>query len=539
MSGFRPFTRQLGSQSGVQLNPLQDNTDGAVPDNSDQIVALVGRFTRGRIDRAFSVNRSNFLAKTGPVESIRTNALNEAKLQGYEALANGAYSLVIARMTPTAAVKSYAVVDMSAATTVFSTSVTAPVGAYSFYVLDHECFNDGIKLSVHADITPVGGVPTVNKTLTLRVLDATGTLRYEFTGSVDPAAKDDYGQSAYLPDIVASQTDNIEVVVNATAAGVITTSDAYGRGTDGKDKWVTSSALTCFTENGTTYVATDYDRFIEMLRSTMLPFGYLISGGTQVVSFLGKLAAFAIEINTPFKWDINGNLTPSAAIALALSLNLDTHYAQAFWAPLGADDPLNGGKVVWGTAGLNAGLSCARNALVNAKGFAPKNKPIAGKEQPLNRTSVRQWYRPTEQELSDLARSQINPVIFENYNGGGRYVFRDCLTGAKSQVSYKKLATVAEMATTIDNWVALYANECLMLPMKQFIKQMNQFLETLLTDAQASNWLVPSKNLEANAAFSFDVHASEIRPADDVLIAYWTSYDGVARRAFLQQTLSR
>lgn len=539
MSGPRPFIRQLGAQPGVQLNPLADNTDGAVPDNSDQIVALLGRFTRGRIDRAFSVTRNNFLAKTGPVEAIRTNLLNEAKLQTYEALNNGAYSAVIARLVPAAAAKSYALIDLSAATTAFTVASTIPASGYSIAVMDHECHNDGIRLSVHADQTPVGGVAAVNKMLTLRVLDATGGLRYEFTGSIDPASKDDYGQSNYLPDVVASQTDNIEVSVYSSAAGVITTSDAYGRGTDGKDKWVTSAVLTCFTEGGTTYTATDYDRTVSMLRDTTLPFGYLISGGTQVVSLLGKLSALAVEINVPFKWDISGTLTPAAAIAMAQSVNLDTHHSQAFWAPIACDDPLNGGKVTWGTAGLNAGLACARNALVNAKGFAPKNRPIAGKDYPLTRTGIRQVYRPTEQELSDLAVAKINPVIFQNYNGGGRYVFTDCLTTAKTQVSYKKLSTVAEMSMSLDNWVAMYANELLMLPMKQFVKKMNAFLETMLTDAEASGWLVPSKNLEGNAAFAFSVRPSEVRPADLVLIDYWTSYDGVARQVMIQQTLTR
>ena len=109
---FRPFVRQLGFQPGVQLNPLADNTDGAVPDNSDQIFGVLARLTRGRIDRPFRVNRSNFIAKTGVAESIRTNALNEAKLQTYEALGNGAYEAVIQRLTAAAAVKSYGVVTI-------------------------------------------------------------------------------------------------------------------------------------------------------------------------------------------------------------------------------------------------------------------------------------------------------------------------------------------------------------------------------------------------------------------------------------------
>lgn len=542
MSGFRPFVRQLGSQPGVQLNPLRDQTDGVVPDNSDQIVAVLARLTRGRIDRPFRVNKSNFLAKTGPAEALRVNALNEAKLQAYEALNAGAFELVMQRLAPAAAAKAYAVINFSgtptdtATTVAYSVSANAPSTGYSMYVLDHECHNDGIKLALHADATPLTGSQVPATDVTLRVLDAAGIIRYEFSGSLDPSSKNDFGVSDYLPDVVAQATDNIEVVVAANAS-IPVTSNAYGRSITGKDQWATSATLACFNEGGTVYVSTDYDRCITALRDTKLPYGYLITGGTQNTSLIGKLADLAIEINVPLKLDIPGTGTVQDALNFDASLNLDSHYIHKLWAPLSAEDPLNGGNVVWGTGGLQAGLSCARNAQLNAKGFAPKNVPVAGKDWPVTRTSIRQKVQPTEQDLSDLARAQINPVIQETYNGGSRYVFTDCLTSAKTVVSYKKLQTVAEMSLTLDLWVTLYAKELLMQPMSVFIKKMTDFLDDLLLDAQYSGWLVPSKNLKGNAAYAFTVQASEVRPADLVLIDYWTSYDGVARQVIVQQTL--
>ena len=150
---------------------------------------------------------------------------------------------------------------------------------------------------------------------------------------------------------------------------------------------------------------------------------------------------------------------------------------------------------------------------------------------------MRQIVRPDEQQLSDLARVQVNPVIFEIYNGGGRFVFTDLLTTAKTVVSYKKLQTVGEMSTTLDNWATLMAKELLMLPMKEFIKRMSAFMDQMLSAAQASNWLVPSQNLPGNAAYAFSVKPSQNRPADLALIEYYTSFDGVARQAIVQQIL--
>lgn len=543
MSGFRPFVRQLAYQPGVQLNPLQDQTDGTMPDNSDQIVAAFIRLTRGRIDRPFRVNRSNFIRKTGAPEAMRVNTLNEGKLQVYEALENGAYEAVIQRLTPAAAQKSFAVVNFSgvptatAETTDFTTATAAPSAGYSFYLMHHECHNDGIKVAFHAEQTPIGGVAVANAEVTVRLLDSKDVLLYEFAGSLDPAAKDDQGISKYLPDIAARDSNgNVEIVV-AAGVSVPTTSDAYGRTSAGKPKWSTSALLQCFNEGGTTYTAEDYDRGIAALRDTNSPFGYLISGGTQVLTLLGKLASFAVEANLMFKYDVAGTLSAQAAVAFQQSLGFDTHYCHGYWAPLESEDPMNGGRAIWGAAGLNAGMSCARNARINAKGFAPKNEPVAGRKYALNRVGVRQMQRPTEQDESDLAKVHLNPVIFVNYNGGGRYVFNDSLTTAKSEVSYRKLIPTAEMSASLDNWVALQAKELLQLPMSQFVKQMGQFMEIVLADAQASQWLVPAKNLPGNAAFAFEIKPNEVRSADLVHINYWTSYDGVARQAHIQQTL--
>lgn len=541
MSGFRPFTRQLGFQPGVQLNPLADNTDGAVPDNSDQVFAAIARLSRGRIDRPFTVNRSNFLNRLGAPESLRLNAQNEPKLQIYEGLNNGGYQAVVQRLVHSDAAKLFAVADMDSAVTTYGVAASIPSTNWSLAVMDHACHNDGIIISVHADSTPLGGSPVPNKLITLRVYDSQGSLRFEFEGSVDPAAKDDFGASLYLPDVVSLITDTIEVSVSAefSAAGVLITSDAYGRGTDGRDKWAKSGTLVCFTEGATTYDAADYDRCIDALRNTTEPFGYMITGGTQVTLLMTKLIALAVEINVPIKVDLNGKLAPAAAIAQAQSLGIDTHYAHVYWAPIEADDPINGGRAVWGASGLNVGLSCARNALVNGKGFAPKNKPIAGAAHNVARSGIRQIYKPSEQELSDLAKAQINPVAYEIYSGGGRYVFTDSLTAAKTRVSYKKLISVAEMSSSLDGWISTYSKELLQLPMSEFVKRMNAFLDILLNDAQASGWLVPSKNLDGNAAFAYQVKKSDVRPADLALIEYWTSFDGVARQVIVQQTLTR
>lgn len=110
---FKAFVRQLGLQPGVQLNPLQDNTDGVDAGNADQSAAIVARLSRGRIDRPIRVNRGTFLSKTGTPEPMRINALNEARLQISEALNSGAQEVIVMRITPSAtASKKYASISL-------------------------------------------------------------------------------------------------------------------------------------------------------------------------------------------------------------------------------------------------------------------------------------------------------------------------------------------------------------------------------------------------------------------------------------------
>lgn len=114
---FRPFVRRLMSQPGIQLNVVLDATDGAAQDDADQVVAAVARFTRGRIDAPFRVNRGNLLQKTGPAEPMRLSELNQTKLQLFDALNVGAEQAVVMRLTPAGAVKSYASVTIDGGTT--------------------------------------------------------------------------------------------------------------------------------------------------------------------------------------------------------------------------------------------------------------------------------------------------------------------------------------------------------------------------------------------------------------------------------------
>lgn len=617
------FTRQLGAESGVQLNPLRDNSEIATVDNYDQIFAIMMRATRGRIDKPFLVDRSNVKRRLGNGEPMRVSDLNEAWVHVVEALNNGAYSAVVQRLTvASASAISYAVATIGsgavlaptvtagavtaiAASTpgtgytvgqaitiggvgVGATAVVATVNAtggiltttvsaggsgyvqgsttaaianpISFYVtstdpdsitapfmfaLKHlECFNDGIKVSFRAEESRVGGVNQANSTITLVVSDIDGNAMYEFTGSLLAGAVDDYGNSAFLPDIVANATDAVEVTVGAITS-ILPTSTAYGYNSNGLQNWAKSGVLVCFSEGSTAYATSDYAAARAKLHNTPLSYGYIASGGSRSAALLAQLAQLAYDTNRQLRMDIPGDLTRDAAITfaeqLAFGASATPHLLQMFWAPLKSNDPTGvNGKGYFGVATLNIAYACRRNAQTDAKGFAPKNYPIAGRAYPIGRTGITQTFTPSDQDLNALARAQINPCVFETYSGGGRYVFRDSLTAAQVESSQRKLIAVADMSTSVDEAIVRYGKDILQLPMETALARMADFLKFMFDGAVAAKWLVPSSDpFMEGSPFKYEVKPNQAHPYDRVDVNYWLRYDGTTRQIFATQTLTK
>lgn len=260
---------------------------------------------------------------------------------------------------------------------------------------------------------------------------------------------------------------------------------------------------------------------------------------------LAQLAQLAFDTNRQLRFDVPGNLNPEAAIAFVEQLNMGAnqtaHLMHAFWSPLKSDDPTGvNGKGYYGTATLNIAYACGRNAQTDSKGFAPKNYPIAGREWPLRRTRVTQTYTPRDQELNALARAKLNPVMWEVYTGGGRYVFRDSLTCALVDNSLKKLISVADMSSSIDDAVTRFNKDTLQLPMSVAVKRMRDYLKTLFDGATTAGWLVPSDDpAMGGMSYRADVRPNEQRPYDRMDVSYWLRFDGVARQIFTTQTLNR
>lgn len=545
------FVRNLGQQPGVQLNPLVDRNDLLAPAETDQAFGAVARATRGRIDRAIVVTAGDVNEKLGVVEPMRVTAVNEARAQLDEALAvSGGYAVVSRLVRGDQAKIKWA--------TLTATGPVAPatVKTYAFGVSDDKlstgfvlqaqhlgCFNDGIKLSVWCEPVTSGGSEQATKILNLRVTDADGKALFAFQGSTDPTARDDYGRSAYLPDIVAARTDELVIEV-APNAEFSPGESLYGYDDDGFERWQTSNTLVTFVEGDHAYTADDYLAAVERLTHAQPDFVYIASGGTQSPALLSRLASLALQTNRQFRFDVPGDLDVEAAIAFAESAAINDgplgHLLQAFWMPVRCDDPsgVNPNGYL-GAAMLNVAMSCRRNAAVNASGLAAKNYPVAGRNHPVPRSGLRQTVNLSEMHLSRLARARINPVVFDSFADGSYCIFRDQITRAPTENSLRRLISVVEMSTTLDDMIARFGKSLINgYPMAVAINRMRDFMGDLFSAAETAGWLVPSAEMDG-AAFQFIVEPNAERPYDKMDLSYVLRYDGALRQIEMTQTLSK
>jgi hypothetical protein len=257
------------------------------------------------------------------------------------------------------------------------------------------------------------------------------------------------------------------------------------------------------------------------------------------VALLSLVASLGKEINKQFPFDVPGRLSPEAAAAFIQSIgaSIKELYGQAYWAPLKRDNPIAGGKAFFGTSGQQIGLRCARNAQVNAKGIAPRNRVIAGSDYGLAGTNITQTYEPGNDDLELLAENQINPCIFKDYPSGAKYAWIDSLTGAQT-TGASKLIAVAEMATFLDDKVAAFGQETSQKPMNDSITMMSRFLATLLPAIESAKWLNGTAELDG-AGWQFQVKRNEAAPYDEMDAFYDVCYDGTNRVTRAQQTIVR
>ncbi|NWA11942.1 hypothetical protein [Pseudomonas gingeri] len=542
------MSRAVNKRSGVQQGYIADNSEiGSVA--SDYNAAFIGSFSRGRTDKVFAVTRAKIERQLGKGVSLNISVLGEAQIQVSEGLRYGVQQAIISRLIATDAVNKLLIAGSGVpaaeggqAPAVWSTGLeSAGLPAGSLIAFKHiECFNDGLVCEINAEAAETAqGAPAPSKIITVQFVDPESlkVIIGPFTGSLDPAATDEYGNSSFIMDVFDKGTDLVDVIEVAEGAAIPVTSPYYGKK---NNKAVFSSTkLDYFSEGRRVYTSAELESAADRIRRAKPNFTYLNAGGTENVALLSLVADLGKEINKQFPWDVPGRFTPEAAAAFVQSIgaSVKTLYAHCYWTPLKRDNPVAGGKAFFGSSGQQVGLRCARNAQVNAKGIAPRNQVIAGSDYALSGTNITQMYEVGDDDLELLAENQINPCIFKDYSTGSIYAWVDSLTGAQT-TGASKLMAVAEMSTFIDDKVAAYLQTTLQKPMAKAITMTTRFLGTLCKAVESAGWLNPTAELNG-AAWEAQVSRAEDDPYATMVAEYDLCYDGTNRVARAQQTIVR
>jgi hypothetical protein len=567
------FERQIGEQSGIQLNPTVDRTDG-VAGFGDQTAAIVGSFNRGRIDRPFWVDAQTLRARLGAAVSLNKSLLNEAYLHVYEALQNGAQQVLVSRLLRENVVNDFVVIQVDAtagalqtetgepildgagaAITVGNTAIITTAASISTGFVDELAIafklKDGINegfvvranFDAYDDVDAWNDIHTVfnpkSLRITIEILDKTSLqVLYRAVGAVNPDSVDEFNQSRYIGDLASDVFVFSAGNLPSASYQEALEDSTMGLMMDGTRLFVRKS-VDPFNHVDTTYTNSEIDTAVNALRYTNEDFGYIMGGGTQSVPLLTRLIALSYHTETLLAIDVPSTKTEEEAITWVTSLNVDNFLISCYWTPLKCDEPLNGGKQSWGSSGAQIGLRCNRNARLNSLGFAPKNNPIAGKDWPLPRSGITQLRTPTANQLSALAKAKINPVILDKFSDGSRYTFRDSLTMARTLISKKKLNSVAEMSAHLNQMVVRIGKDHIQKGMTVAIARCRAQIERLCQNAEASGWLVPSRDPQMlGLTHVLEIKPNEAHPNDWMDIRFSVSFDGVARVLIVEQTIT-
>jgi hypothetical protein len=411
----------------------------------------------------------------------------------------------------------------------------------TIFKMEHkENFNDGIvtEITFKKKYSPNSTTEIDSDLIRLRILDPKDLAElYSIDASIDPDAVDDFGNSIYLPNVAAEITDNLVFTMGDVYVIETTNTLYYGKTINEP----ANSPQILFVQGALPATNTELDISIANLTNNDFDYRYYITAGEQNVNAITKLATLAKEQNRPIMIDVDRDLTSVTSVLNWINGmigTLQSQYCHIYWTPVKATDPVNGGKLVWGSSGMQVGYRCSRNARTDANGVPPMNFPIAGKAYLLDRNNITQVVFPTEDELNLLASNGINPVLFERYNSGSGYVFTDSLTNYRNNTSALNLIAVSDMAAQNDDWITKFGKECLQLPMADAQRRLRNFLTTLFEAEVAAGWITPSVELDG-ASFVFNIQPNAQRPFDRLDLEYSLHYDGTLRALYVQQTISK
>ncbi|CAH0543042.1 hypothetical protein [Vibrio marisflavi] len=338
--------------------------------------------------------------------------------------------------------------------------------------------------------------------------------------SLDPVAKDSMGAPAFIQTVL-EDSDYLTCVVDSAKA----------------QAEVTGIPETAFTgaSNGSIsdIKASDYDRAIEVLKTTVKPFNYVCGLACYDSTVQTQLIGIANDRRISGAFDLNPRLSHEQALTTKTGLSLSEMRANFTHVPYTATCPYFGGKAVWGASGVvfrAKATGVAKSSPIGGWQYAPAGKDRAT----INRVGLAPAKWAGQPDYEAMYKARINKLA----TGDTSNLFIDDSLTSFTTENYLRFEHVVSLMDSISRAFVNIANDLKHQPDDVTEKGLTDRMTELLESYEANKAIVAPRNPDSDGTSPWTLSVVQVS------IDYWkvtwsVCPTGTARRILGEPVLIR
>ncbi|HEY3591745.1 MAG TPA: hypothetical protein VGL07_17030 [Buttiauxella sp.] len=298
--------------------------------------------------------------------------------------------------------------------------------------------------------------------------------------SLDPLAKDDMGQSAFIETILETASKCMRAVCNSDVASTsiikALQKTAFTGGTNGDMNKIDPAA---------------YDKAVDVLKHTMLGYNGMCGLGCYDTTVLALLGDVCNSRRISGYFDVPTTLNYGAAIEFMADMNIDNFRMSWYHFPFLAKDPTTGARISWGLSGTAfraKAMGVAKVSDVGGWHYSP-----AGEERGvIDRRGIVARANLDNPDYVAMVKARINKVAVGT---GGSMLIDDSLTSCKRE-NYLRFSHVVSTMDAITREFYALARSLKHQPDGLTLEGMTKGMTSLLERFVTSGALRAPRNAE-------------------------------------------
>ncbi len=491
----------MSNVSQVAVSPI--NADGTVAQgSSDNTLVFAGVVVsqKGQPNELLAVNARNWRSVLGkPYHS--SHGVNADPMRSLGEALEGGNGYVV-RVVPSTATfpalkftKPDADVVIANEAITYGSDLSLAAGEFFAIAIKDGAESDNRKISmVKADEAVYGAGMFV---LTLVETDDSGsdTTLEEWIVSLDSQATDDMGTPVFIETVLDSRSSLLTCVIDeqvAKAELVAIPETAFTGASNGSIADIT---------------ADDYQKAIEVLANTVIPFTYVCGLSCYEPAVIKDLIALMNARRISGAFDINPRLTHAEGLAAKQDLALNEPRAAFVHIPYTSTCPYYQNRTLWGASGVvfrAKARGVARTSPTGGWHFTPAGVDRAT----ISRTAMRPIKGVGTADHEAMYKARLNKLAI---NENGALFIDDSLTSCAKE-NYLRFEQVVSTTDAISRAFYALANRLKHQPDGITLDGLTDGMTEILEGFESVGALVPPRNPEQDgtAAWVFEVQQVEI-----------------------------